>query len=81
MTAKPADNKFSPVPAGDKPMPAVPADPDEDAPKKAPGECVVDDGTAHMGRATPGAKICSAHAMRYRADGTPRAESVKAATP
>jgi hypothetical protein len=36
------------------------------------GNCVVDDGTAHMGRATPGAKICSAHAMRYKADGTPR---------
>ena len=35
-------------------------------------ECVVDDGTAHTGRATPGAVICSAHAMRYRADGAPR---------
>jgi hypothetical protein len=41
-------------------------------PEKAPGECVVDDGTLHNGRATPGAKICSAHAMRYKADGTPR---------
>lgn len=41
-------------------------------------ECVVDDGTPHMGRATPGAVICSAHAMRYKADGTPRAEYVKA---
>lgn len=37
-----------------------------------PRVCVVDDGTPHMGRATPGARICSAHAMRYRADGTPR---------
>lgn len=36
------------------------------------GECVVDDGTMHMGRATPGARICSAHAIRYHADGTPR---------
>lgn len=36
------------------------------------GNCVVDDGTPHTGRATPGARICSAHAMRYRADGTPR---------
>jgi hypothetical protein len=35
-------------------------------------ECVVDDGTAHMGRATPGALICSAHAMRYNTDGTLR---------
>jgi hypothetical protein len=43
-----------------------------DKPEKAPGECVVDDGTKHNGRATPGAKICSAHAMQYKADGTPR---------
>lgn len=42
------------------------------------GECVVKDGSAHMGRATPGAVICSAHAMHYRADGTPRAEYVTA---
>jgi hypothetical protein len=40
------------------------------------GECVVDDGTAHMGRATPGAVICSAHAMHYKADGTRRSEEV-----
>ncbi len=40
------------------------------------GDCVVSDGTAHMGRATPGAVICSAHAMHYRADGTPRSEDV-----
>lgn len=44
----------------------------EEKPKTAPGECVVDDGTPHTGRATPGAAICSAHAMRYKADGTPR---------
>jgi hypothetical protein len=37
-------------------------------------DCVVHDGTPHTGHATPGAKICSAHAMRYRADGTPRGE-------
>jgi hypothetical protein len=43
-----------------------------DKPEKAPGECVVDDGTRHNGRATPGSKVCSAHAMRYKADGTPR---------
>lgn len=41
--------------------------------------CVVDDGTPHTGRTTPGAAICSAHAMHYKADGTPRAEYVKAA--
>lgn len=46
--------------------------------KAAARECVVDDGTPHTGRATPGAAICSAHAMHYRADGTPRAEDVKA---
>jgi hypothetical protein len=50
----------------------------KDEPKKDPRECVVDDGTPHTGRATPGAVICSAHAMRYKADGTPRAEYVKA---
>jgi hypothetical protein len=36
------------------------------------GQCVVDDGTAHVGRAVNGL-ICSAHAMHYLADGTPRA--------
>jgi hypothetical protein len=41
-------------------------------PEKAPGECVVDDGTAHNGRATPGSNVCSAHAMHYKADGTRR---------
>ncbi len=40
--------------------------------RKDPRACVVDDGTPHMGRATPGAVICSAHAMRYKADGTRR---------
>lgn len=77
MTAKP-ESRTTAVRAGDKPTPIETAD--EAAPKK-PGECVVDDGTAHMGRATPGALVCSAHAMRYKADGTPRAEYVKAATP
>lgn len=43
------------------------------------GPCVVKDGTPHMGLATPGAKICSAHAMRYLADGTPRAKAHAAA--
>jgi hypothetical protein len=37
----------------------------------ARSDCVVDDGTPHTGRAVNGV-ICSAHAMRYRADGTPR---------
>jgi hypothetical protein len=35
------------------------------------GECVVDDGTPHTGRAVNGV-ICSAHAMRYDADGNLR---------
>ena len=38
---------------------------------KRPGECVVDDGTPHTGRAVNGV-VCSAHAMHYRADGTRR---------
>ena len=36
--------------------------------KVARGECVVDDGTPHTGRAVNGV-ICSAHAMRYDANG------------
>jgi hypothetical protein len=64
------------VKATGAPAPAVQTKPVEekkaDKPEKAPGECVVDDGTLHNGRTTPGAKICSAHAMRYKADGTPR---------
>ena len=43
------------------------------AAKRAPGECVVDDGTPHTGRAVNGV-ICSAHAMRYKADGTRRSD-------
>jgi len=78
--ARPAENKINPVTVGNEPPPAATADPGDGAPKKAPGDCVVDDGTAHMGRAVNG-KVCSAHAMRYKADGTPRAEHVKAATP
>jgi SAP domain len=35
------------------------------------GQCVVDDGTPHTGRAVNGL-VCSAHANRYHADGTPR---------
>jgi hypothetical protein len=43
-------------------LPAVPA---------ADG-CVVDDGTPHMGRPVHGGKVCSAHEMHYRSDGTRR---------
>src|SRR5262245_31985118 len=35
------------------------------------GQCVVDDGTPHTGRAVNGL-VCSAHANRYRSDGTLR---------
>lgn len=38
---------------------------------KAPGQCVVDDGTPHMGRAVNGV-VCSAHAMHYDAAGKKR---------
>jgi hypothetical protein len=61
------------------PEPAVP-DEAELAPTKtgrvraaalASGECVVNDGTGHTGRAVNGL-VCSRHANRYHADGTPR---------
>jgi hypothetical protein len=54
---------------------AKPADKAEAKAEKArqAGECVVDDGTPHTGRAVNGV-ICSAHAMRYRADGRLRAD-------
>lgn len=56
------------------PTPATQAAVEDTAPEaaeKPPGECVVDDGTPHMGRAVNG-KVCSAHAMHYKADGTRR---------
>ena len=43
-----------------------------EANRQVRGECVVDDGTRHIGRAVNGV-VCSAHAARYRADGTRRA--------
>ncbi len=49
-----------------------PAEPEvEAAAAPAAGQCVVDDGTAHQGRAVNGL-VCSRHANRYRADGSPR---------
>jgi hypothetical protein len=39
--------------------------------KIARRECIVDDGTPHMGQAVNG-WICSAHAIGYRSDGTKR---------
>jgi hypothetical protein len=39
-------------------------------PAREPGQCVVDE-PFHVGRAVNG-KVCSYHAMRYKADGTPR---------
>jgi hypothetical protein len=57
------DGAGNPVVAGDGDSAAA-------EPKRA-GECVVDDGTPHTGRAVNGV-ICSAHAMRYRSDGTRR---------
>lgn len=54
-----------------KPVVAAPVDKSDDWDGYS---CVVPDSdpTPHMGRATPGARICSAHAMHYLADGTPR---------
>lgn len=45
---------------------------DERAARVERRECVVDDGRPHVGRATPGAVICSAHAISHHPDGTPR---------
>jgi len=40
-----------------------------------PTVCVVDDGTAHVGRAGGvNGRVCSAHAVHYRSDGTRRGE-------
>lgn len=51
--------------------PDAPAEPAaESAP--VPAVCVVKDGTPHMGSPVHGGKVCSAHEMHYRADGTRR---------
>ena len=52
-----------------KPDEAKPAE--VDAKAKTSGECVVADGTPHMGRAVNGV-VCSAHAMHYDAQGKKR---------
>jgi hypothetical protein len=70
VTSKSASGLTGTTAAGQTDQQATTA-PAEDG-KPFDGNCVVDDGTPHTGRATPGAKICSAHAMRYKADGTPR---------
>ena len=62
--------------AVDPPAPApdpVVSDPVEPDPVQTPvaGQCVVNDGTGHTGRAVNGL-VCSRHANRYHADGTPR---------
>jgi hypothetical protein len=88
MTTKPKETSAAQVKADEKPPTTgtPPADPEEVvadvreqaaaarermAAAKAPGECVVDDGTQHNGRAVNGL-VCSAHANRYKADGTRR---------
>lgn len=65
MTSKATESKSAPAGKADEPAP-VPA-----AAEKRAGECVVDDGTPHMGRAVNG-KVCSAHAINYRPDGKKR---------
>jgi hypothetical protein len=59
MTAKQRVTE-KPEPAKSEPVKAA----------KVPGECVVDE-PFHVGRAVNG-KVCSYHANRYKADGTPR---------
>lgn len=44
------------------------------APAEPRGECVVKDGSAHVGGAVNG-KVCSAHAMHYDANGKKRERS------
>lgn len=58
------------TPAVDQTSPDAVETPAAPTPTRAPGECVVDE-AFHVGRAVNG-KVCSYHAMRYRADGTPR---------
>ena len=59
----------APAPA---PAPAPARETKAKTPKaRADGQCVVDDGTGHTGRAVNGL-VCSRHANRYHADGTPR---------
>jgi hypothetical protein len=54
--------------------PAAAADDADDADEKKPADqCVVDDGTPHMGRAVNG-KVCSAHAIHYDRNGKRRGE-------
>lgn len=62
-TAKAPANKTAAADTGraESAMPAVPV-----------SDCVVDDGTAHMGNAVHGGKVCSAHEMHYRSDGSRR---------
>lgn len=76
--AAPTNEPGAPDVHGDQPHTPAPA---EEAPQDAPEapdaatadrqECVVDDGTPHVGRAVNG-RVCSAHTNRYRADGSPR---------
>lgn len=40
--------------------------------KTAMTDCVVDDGTPHLGRAVPGTSVCSRHTLHYKADGSRR---------
>ena len=71
MTTKAKVEPEAPVHAP-APAPAPAPAREAKAPKaRADGQCVVDDGTGHTGRAVNGL-VCSRHANRYHADGTPR---------
>jgi hypothetical protein len=50
----------------------APVEPIEPVESAGATNCVADDGRPHVGRATHGGKICSAHAISYRSDGTKR---------
>lgn len=61
------------VKSTEKTAAVTPVEPDsvaEPRPARRPGECVVEE-AFHVGRAVNGL-VCSYHAMRYKADGTPR---------
>lgn len=75
---KPTETKADPAPASrapkvDDPAPTEPeTDTEPAAQDRVVSDCVVHGGRGmHVGRAVNG-KVCSYHAMRYHADGTPR---------
>ncbi len=62
-TAKGKDDEPTVDPAAEQPV-------QPEAPARVESDCVVDS-PFHVGRAVNG-KVCSYHALHYKADGTPR---------